>query len=806
MSNVYFGIDIGTSQCSVAYVVDTPRIRGDKTITPDVVKISQDTISASPSDRFPSILGADFSDRRRQNILFGWDFLALLGRKRRTALPPLRRGRDFFYSAKSDMGTNRVYPFSEVPQARTPVEVTARLLEQLVRLVKHENAALDLRTGHVAITVPASFSTLAREDTLEAARQAGFTRDRVSLLDEPVAALLDSVNHQATGAFLTNQFQTVLMFDYGGGTCDLALMSVRLYGDHPLGIQVVTLAISPYLRLGGDDIDRAVMDKIVWPMLGVDDERERLSTSQAESIRDTLTITVARRLKEQLCAHVQHLLRKNEGKWTDLRRIHADVPAEVKFSIPGMSALPKSYSMTAEEFEHLVMGPFVACPDDFDDEEDCRESLLRPVWQTLQKAELEFDDLDRLILNGASSLNPFVRRMLDEQFGEGKPMAGVTLSHAPSVTTSVARGAALACYWEHARGQQLIAPIMPDDLGVIVQRAAPVTLVAAGERLPYPGADDVHAVRGELFVPPDCGPEMLVPYFTGHDGPERKPRHAGTVKVPIPAGTSPGTDVTVRLRVDADKTLQWWFSLGAGDAAPAASVKDPWTQRVLTADERALAEHRRVIRQTMDSGKKVTSQMLLTEANRLRLAGHAQESIVLVNDIMERDGGSGQAFNIRALAWDALEEPTKALSDFKHAADMAPDIAIYRGNYGCSLQEANRLEEAVAAIRLALQINGSLGYLHERLATVSRLQGREDDAQRELRQAAQQYQKDAEANPLTAYSWWQLARVRHAVGDYEGAERAATLAHDAAENDRLGGSGTDVVSGIKEVVSDEEAI
>lgn len=190
MSNVFFGIDLGTSQCSVAYVVDSPRVRQHPIINPSVVEIRQLEASAAiPSDRFPSVIGADFSDKRRRRLLFGWDFLALFDRKRRELLEPVRRSRDFFQSVKSDMGTNRVYPFSKLPNGRTPVEITARLLEQLVRLVNESNPDLDPRKGHVMITVPASFSALARKDTLDAAESAGFSRDRVALL-APVQARL----------------------------------------------------------------------------------------------------------------------------------------------------------------------------------------------------------------------------------------------------------------------------------------------------------------------------------------------------------------------------------------------------------------------------------------------------------------------------------------------------------------------------------------------------------------------------------------------------------------------------------------
>jgi molecular chaperone DnaK (HSP70)/tetratricopeptide (TPR) repeat protein len=806
MSNVFFGIDLGTSQCSVAYVVDNPRISQQQLIEPKVVEIRQQEASAAkPSDRFPSIIGADFADKRRPRLLFGWDFLALFDRRRRKPLDPVRRGRDFFQSVKSDMGTNRVYPFSRLPDGRTPVEVTARLLEELVRLVSQNKPDLDPRKGRAIITVPASFSALARKDTLDAAVGAGFTRDRVSLLDEPVAALLDTVNHQDASTFLSDKFQNVLMFDYGGGTCDLALMGVRLRADSAFGLHIETLAISPYRKLGGDDVDRAIMNDIIWPAICSPEQKAQLSTATVESVSDTLIVSVARRLKEQICNDVRTLVRER-GSWPDvksLNKVRADVRFGAQFSIPGLN-LQRQYTMTADEFENVVMRPFIDVPDDFDDENDCPQSLVRPIWETAARADVSVGELDLVILNGVSSLNPFVRRILEEQLSDPeKPSSKLRFAEVPSLTCSVARGAALACYWQHARGKQLVAPIMPEPLGVIVQNGPPEQIVAAGTELPFPGPDALHHISGRFFVPIGCGPEMLVPYYTGYVGSPPAPRHAGTVKVKVPADTPSGSEVSIRLRIDSDKTLHWWFSIANSVSEAAESVEDPWTQRVPTFAERALIEYRRELRQLFDSGQKPSRAKLLGEANLMRRAGDPEGAIVAVNDLIDQYGTDAQHLNVRGLAHDDLGQAEQASADYKAAADLKPDDPILRGNYGCALEEAGHLEEATAAIRLALGMDPNLAYLYQRLAEIARRQGREEEARRELQQAERLYKTAAEREPLNPEAWRNLAFVRSKLGDYEGTAKASELATDAFRFVSLGGNASDVVSGTQETVRDE---
>ena len=641
MSKVFFGIDLGTTQCSVAYVADSSRTQSERIVTPSLVEFRQDALSASGADRVPSVIGVDLQDKRRRDLLFGWDFLGVFDRRRRDPLTPLRRGRDFFHSVKSDMGTNRVYPFSKPPLGRSPIEVTAGLLERLSRLSSENNPDLDPRKGISVITVPASFSALAREDTLQAAELAGFSRDRVQLLDEPVAALLDTVNHQSSATFLSNEFQHVLMFDFGGGTCDLALMGVRLRGDNPLGLHLETLAISPYQRLGGDDIDRAIMNTIVWPAICEEAERASLPTQVIESVSDTLVVSVARRLKEQICNDVRRRSRERGG-WSDYTRLTADVRLEARFSVPGLT-FPRSYTMTAAKFEE-VMRPFVAVPDDFDDPDDCPQSLVRPIWETIRQAELDPGELHRVILNGGSCLNPFVRRMLEAHLhDERRPFSDVHISEAPSLTCSVARGAALACYWQHARGERLVAPILPDSLGVIVQDGQVEPIVAAGTSLPFPGPDALCDVSGRFAVPPDCGPEMLVPFYTGYAGSPQKPRHAGTVKVKVPSGTPAGSPVTIKLRIDDDKTLAWWFVIANNPPQPADSIRDPWTQHIPDIHERELIEHRRSLRQLADEEKPFPALALMREANFMRRAGDPRGALTLLNDVLEYHGASGAA-------------------------------------------------------------------------------------------------------------------------------------------------------------------
>ena len=170
-----FGIDLGTSSCSIAYAVDDPRQRDAKTVPVQVVSVPVDAGGFRVDvNRIPSIVAAPLDPKAKARALFGFEFAsAFRARKKEAAL--LRRGRDFFTSVKSDLGTLRAYTRSRVPGGRTPSEVTALILDRLRGLAHEHNAALDLRKAPVVITVPASFSALARTETLDAAAAAAIS-------------------------------------------------------------------------------------------------------------------------------------------------------------------------------------------------------------------------------------------------------------------------------------------------------------------------------------------------------------------------------------------------------------------------------------------------------------------------------------------------------------------------------------------------------------------------------------------------------------------------------------------------------
>jgi molecular chaperone DnaK (HSP70) len=161
-------------------------------------------------------------------------------------------------------------PYEVVPDARggaaisvpgrdapvSPEAVATALLRHLKEAAERSrplHAALGFRFGSATISVPVAFGQRQRAATLAAGRAAGFRV--VRLLDEPVAA---AIAYGLTGA---DRERTVLVYDMGGGTLDVAILRLELSSR-----TFLVMGTSGDAHLGGEDFDRALAVRVRAPV------------------------------------------------------------------------------------------------------------------------------------------------------------------------------------------------------------------------------------------------------------------------------------------------------------------------------------------------------------------------------------------------------------------------------------------------------------------------------------------------------------------------------------------------------------
>ncbi|MFB3818350.1 MAG: Hsp70 family protein [Candidatus Methylomirabilales bacterium] len=136
----------------------------------------------------------------------------------------------------------------------SPVEASARLLRHLARSWDAAHAEDPLAAQEAVITVPASFDEAARSLTVAAAREAGLERFR--LVEEPQAAFYDfTARHRRDLAAVLDGLRLVLVVDVGGGTTDFTLVQVSATPDGPA---LRRIAVGEHILLGGDNMDAAL--------------------------------------------------------------------------------------------------------------------------------------------------------------------------------------------------------------------------------------------------------------------------------------------------------------------------------------------------------------------------------------------------------------------------------------------------------------------------------------------------------------------------------------------------------------------
>ena len=136
----------------------------------------------------------------------------------------------------------------------SPVQATSEYLRHIRKAWNHfiKDEDLFLENQFTVITVPASFDEAAREYTLKAAREAGFSKN-VTLLEEPLAAFYAWVTrHEHDWQSHVKVDDLILVCDVGGGTTDFTLISLKEAEGSP---RFERVAVGDHLILGGDNID-----------------------------------------------------------------------------------------------------------------------------------------------------------------------------------------------------------------------------------------------------------------------------------------------------------------------------------------------------------------------------------------------------------------------------------------------------------------------------------------------------------------------------------------------------------------------
>lgn len=266
-SKFIIGIDLGTTNSAVAYVrreesqeVEFPTIELYE--IPQLIAPGE----GAPLRTLPSfVYVAGEYDISAESLWLPWDetirYAVGTFAREQGALVPAR----LVSSAKSWLCYPEVDRRAKIlpwgsdlgSDARSPVSASALYLKHIRDSWNYELGETEdsrFENQEIVLTVPASFDEEARELTVEAAREAGFTN--LTLLEEPLAAFYSWVvtHHESFEKYVADK-ETILVCDVGGGTSDFSLIKVARSNDE---VKFERTAVGEHLLLGGDNVDHAL--------------------------------------------------------------------------------------------------------------------------------------------------------------------------------------------------------------------------------------------------------------------------------------------------------------------------------------------------------------------------------------------------------------------------------------------------------------------------------------------------------------------------------------------------------------------
>ncbi len=381
-----------------------------------------------------------------------------------------------------------------LPVGRTPAEVSALYLAHVLNQIR--DRYIDSKT-ELTVTVPASFTTNQRRDTVLAVRDAceqlrlpELARNTSQLLiSEPVAALLAFLSKDLQFSMDRRQLAIdnaplVLVYDIGGGTLDLTLVQLRWAEDRAaptLGnVQFDVHELSRYNQFGGEDFDwrlaQWLRDRLwekypdlreVWLL---DEERSRV---RHEFIHE------AERLKREL----------NE-------ELEFDAESETYFTTRPIRIAGAEYQwegeLSGQEYTELMI-------DFLEERSGQRKNCLAPITELLQKANVTRADVDYLLIVGGMARSIPLMKALRQYWGDDKSV--LTFSPADQ---AIAYGAAVYSYLKQHEPQFTIREPAADAYYVRVQEGFDLLLGrkhdAVGERRMYKLSSEGDEIMLRIFA------------------------------------------------------------------------------------------------------------------------------------------------------------------------------------------------------------------------------------------------------------------------------------------------------------------
>lgn len=743
-NTTFVGIDFGTNTT----VVSIARCGADDEIESTGLLLTQTDADGFPmeSEYFPTVIAV----RENGSPLFG------VGAYEKKWNSDYEFGRNLWHSFKMELGkdTGPIWLDSADERIKSPKDATRIFFRFLKRAVERAVSEVGLSDNiKYAVSIPASFESNQRKDLLEALEANGIKVDDRLFVDEPNAAFLAYLaeNYIAENHIVLKEGYNpkVLVFDFGAGTCDISILEIN--ADYN-GMFVKNLSISKFAELGGNDIDRYIASNYLLPQLLTANglKTSDFTRKQLDFIATQL-YGYAERLKVKVSKDFNYLIDENDDLLRLLKNKEGARIGTPELSIRTNHELLKidAFTLGYSEFQNAMgvfFGKKIVNGKKAFEGQKAYNSVVAALESAIEKAHVDVDEIDYVIMVGGSSKNPFVIRRIKEFFGDDKKVL------LPSDMQSlVSQGAAIHSLLQNGAGIDAVRPIAGEAI-IVISKQAEIPVISAGTELPC----RVDLTDG-LTTGSKSYRTIEIPVCVGSDK-----KMIANLKIKRPDGTEFPAGALISLSVEIDTNKVIHIVASYGNETWETQCENPFANTYQTNSELKVAKAQRDTYISADQNNgKASKESLKALSDAYADAGLCYQAAETLEEILATYP-KGANHNLIGVLYHSAGNYGKAISHFRKALEEKPNSSIILSNLGDDLCRVGDYDGARPVLERAIELEADNPYAKIKLARLEDFEGNIEIAEKLYVQAYNILKRLWDSHKLDdcGCGWFEAAAMR----------------------------------------------